>query len=216
MKNILVLLCLLIGLNAYGQTESQENSNFEIDEAVKKKVEEKISEDNFDKQLEGLFLFYENPIIVDYYENDSLAISTKHEMKKMLFKSFFYTKNDTVTIDGAFGMFGGFGFSIKFIENKPVIYHMLAADDFPIYSMTKDGELALRIEVPCTNTKLTLSELPKLKEEETIYGIVEFESGEYYRSSGMLDGKEIEERRKIRMNMKIYFKSKFLDIDKMK
>ena len=43
---------------------------------------------------------------------------------------------------------------------------MLASDEFPTYSMTQNGKLELRIEVPCNNTMLTLSKVPNLKEEE--------------------------------------------------
>ena len=93
---------------------------------------------------------------------------------------------------------------------------MLLGDEFPIYSKTKNGELKFIIEVPCTKTKLILSKQPELKEGEIIYGFVEFESDEYYQSGGSVDGKEIEERKKVRMNMKVYFKSKYIDIEKWK
>jgi hypothetical protein len=32
----------------------------------------------------------------------------------------------------------------------------------------------------------------------------------------MINGEEVEKRKRIRMDMKIYFKSKFVDIEKMK
>jgi len=216
MKNVFSIICFLIGLNSCGQTNDKTVSNFEIDEKIKDKVEEVISDSEFGSQMGDIFLIYDNSMIADYFEDDSLVMSTKNEKRKMPFKSFFYSQNDTLAIDGAYGLFGGFGFSIKFIDKEPVIYHMLAGDDFPTYSMTKNGDLELRIEVPCSNTKLTLSKYPDLKEGEIVYGVVEFESGEYYQSGGTVNGKEIEERKKIRMDMKIYFKSKFLDIEKMK
>ncbi len=216
MKNIFYALAILIGIQSCGPANDKSVSIFEIDKAVESKVEEMISESKFGNQVQETFLIYDNILITDYYEDDSLVMSTKKNKQKMPFKSFFYARNDTVTIDGAYGLFGGFGFSIKFIDDKPIVYYMAAGDDFPTYSMTKDGGLEYRIEVPCTNTKLTLSSIPELKEEEIIYGMVEFESGEYYQSGASVDGKEIEDRKKIRVDMKIYFKSKFLDVENWK
>lgn len=160
-------------------------------------------------------LIYENPLLAEYYEDDSLTISTKNQDKKLIFKSFFYDHNDTLTIEGAYGMFGGFGFSIKINADEATIFHMLASDEFPTYSMNKNDSLKFRIEVPCTNSSLTLSKIPKMKAGEIIYGMVEFESGDYYQSGLMVDNKEIEPREKVRMNMKVYFKSMYLDLNKM-
>lgn len=216
MKNLTLIICMSIGVNLYNQTNG-ESTKFKIDGNIKNEVEENISESEFGDQLnDDIFLIYDTPIIADYYENDSLVNSTKNDKQLMLFKSFYYSFNDTLTIDGFYGLFGGFGFSIKFIENKPIVYHMLASDEFPTYSMTQNGKLELRIEVPCNNTMLTLSKDPNLKEEEILYGKVEFESEEYYQRGVTINGKEVEERKKINMNMKIYFKSKFLNLEKLK
>ncbi len=46
--------------------------------------------------------------------------------------------------------------------------------------------------------------------------MVEFESDNYYQSGPMINNKEIEPRKKVRMNMKVYFKSMYLDMEKMK
>ena len=214
MKNIILIICLLIGQNSFGQANDKISSRFEIDETIKNKAEEKISESEFGGLFEDLFLVYDNLMMVDYFENDSLVMSTKNEERKGPFKSFFCSQNDTLAISGVYGLFGGFGFLIKVIHNKPIVHHVLLGDEFPIYSKTKNGELKFMIEVPCTKTKVILSKQPELKEGEIIYGFVEFESDEYYQSGGSVDGKEIEERKKIRMNMTVYFKSKYIDQEK--
>lgn len=215
MKDILTFILLSICLVSCGQDAEHSSDKIRIDKGVEKEVESKISESQFGNMSKDL-LIYENTLLADYFENDSLTMSTKGQDKKLVFKSFFYNHNDTLTIDGAYGMFGGFGFSIKIKDGNATIYHMLASDEFPTYSMNKNDSLEFRIEVPCTDTKLTLSKMPELKDGEIIYGMVEFESGNYYQSGPMVNEKEIEPRKKVRMNMKVYFKSMYLDIEKMK
>lgn len=214
MKNILTFILLSMSLVSLGQNAKHDSKSFAIDKHIEKEVESKISESQFG-EIEKDVLIYENTLIIDYFENDSLTISTKGKDKKVVFKSFFYNYNDTLTIDGAYGLFEGVGFSIKIKNNKATVYHMLASDEFPSYSINENDSLEYRIEVPCTNTKLTLSKRPKLKNGEIIYGMVEFESENYYQSGPMSDEKEIGPRKKIRMNMKIYFKSMYLNIDQM-
>jgi len=51
--------------------------------------------------------------------------------KKQIFKLFYLWKSDTLTIDGAFGLFGGLGFGIDIYKNIATLYHMLSSDDFP-------------------------------------------------------------------------------------
>ena len=214
MRTIIAILCLVACLQACYQTHIGSTSDYRIDETIKRQVEGVISEGELGGEMGGI-LAYENLLIADYYLEDSLMVSLRNEENRLPFKSFFYTQGDTLSIDGAYGLFGGFGFSIKFIDNRPIVYHLLAGDEFPVYSMTETGELQLRIEVPCTNTKLTLSKEPELKESEILYGVVEFESKDYYQGLGEIHGMEAKRRDRIRMDMKIYFKSKYLDLNKM-
>jgi len=216
MSKIFVILGLLIILSSCDASTQPNTSKFEINDSINKEVEINTSKSEFESSSNDAFEIYNNVIIADFYENDSLIMSTKMEKRELPFKSFFYNHNDTISIDGAYGIFGGIGFSIKIIEGKPIVYHMVAGDDTPTYSMTNKGKLEFRIEVPCTETNLILSRVPKVKDEETIYGLVEFKSNEYYGSGPTINGKEIEERKKVRMDMKIYFKSKYLNIAKMK
>jgi len=215
MKNIIILFILSISLVSCGQKVLTDSTNYVIDEDVSKIVESRISESEYGI-MPNKIPIYKNSMILDYFENDSLILSINGEENSIVFKSFFYTYNDTLTIDGAFGMFEGFGFSIKIKNNKAIVYHLAASDELPIYSLNENDSLKYRIEVPCTDTKITLSKIPELKESEIVYGIVEFKSEDYYKRGPLLDEQEIEPRKKIRANMKIYFKSMYLDIEKMK
>ena len=68
---------------------------------------------------------------------------------------------------------------------------MLASDEFPSYAYKEKDSLIFRLEVPCTDTKIILSEIPNSTKNQVIYGLVEFKSGDYYASSGSVDGQEI-------------------------
>ena len=212
MKKHLYLLFLLVIV--FCCEKKQVDSGFIIDENIKEEVNSKISKSELGNPFESLFLVYDNLFLADYFEKDSITFSSRSKQKQMLFRSFYYKKNDTITIDGAFGLFGGFGFSLKVLEDKVILYHLLAGDDFPTYSKTKDGKLEFRIEVPCTETKVILSKIPEVKEDEVIYGMVEFKSDVYYKAKYIDSEGESNDREENQVAMKIYFKSKYFDFDK--
>ncbi|MGB5821069.1 MAG: hypothetical protein WBG90_16405 [Saonia sp.] len=78
----------------------------------------KLSESEFKDSFDDLFLVYENVLFANFYEKDSLVVSTVEKERIMPFKSFYYVQNDTISINGACGLFGGFRFSIEFVEDK--------------------------------------------------------------------------------------------------
>lgn len=183
-----------------------------IDPNIKTEVEKNISPSEFGSGQDKI-LIYKNLMLVDFYEDDKLNISLKEQDKKASeFKSFYYWQGDTLVIDGAFGLFGGTGFSIKLFKGKSTLYHLLASEDFPLYAYNEKDSLFFRLEVPCTDTKIVLSEIPDATKNQIVYGYVEFKSGDYYASSGSADGQEILPRKKQRANMRIYFKSAKLDL----
>ena len=195
----------------YGQS-----SKLIIDPNIKNEVEKRITSiPEFDKQ--NMSLIYQNIMSLNFYENDSLIVSIKEEDdKKMIFKSFYYQMSDTLCIDGAYGLFGGAGFSIKIKSNEEAsLFHMLASDEFPSYAYNESDSLIFRLEVPCKDTKIILSEIPDKTNKGIIYGYVEFKSADYYSTIGYVDGQEILPRRKQRADMKIYFKSSYIDLSKI-
>jgi len=84
---------------------------------------------------------------------------------------------------------------------------MLRSDEFPTYAYGEKTGLIYRLEVPCHESKVILSELPVKGENKIIYGCVEFKSGNYFAGQGMINGKEVGPRKKSRSNMKVYFRS---------
>jgi hypothetical protein len=212
-RHLIIILIFLSTISACGQMKFDDSkSGIIIDPKIKADVEKNISPSEFGEGQDKV-LIYNNLMLLDFYEDDKLNISLKEQDKKStVFKSFYYWQDGTLGIDGAFGLFGGTGFSIKIDKNKATLYHMLASDDFPSYAYKENDSLIFRLEVPCTETKIILSEIPDSGKNQIIYGYVEFKSGDYYISSGSVDGQEILPRKKQRANMRVYFKSAKLDL----
>ena len=180
-----------------------------IDSSIIQAVEERISPFEPDGMLDDRLQLHENVLLATYYENDSLLFDTREMNRSMPFKVLYFPKTDTVYLAGFYGLFGGFGFLIKWVDNKPFLYHSAAAEEWPCFAYTPDGLLEFRVDVPCTAAKAVLSKEPAFVEGEIIHGMVQFSSEEYYQVETVADGEEQGERLRIRMDMTIYFKAKY-------
>lgn len=211
-KYLIIIITVCPVLSSYAQPEKDKTATgLTLDPSIKNEVEKNISPSEFGAGQDKI-LIYNNSMLLDFYEDDKLFISLKEQdNKSTVFKSFYYWQNDTLGIDGAYGLFGGTGFTIKIVKGVATLYHMLASDEVPSYAYNEKDSLIFRLEVPCTDTKIVLSEIPDSTKKQVIYGYVEFKSGDYYSSSGSTEEKEILPRKKQRADMKIYFKSAFID-----
>ncbi|MBX2965761.1 MAG: hypothetical protein KF845_06425 [Cyclobacteriaceae bacterium] len=195
-----------------GQTKGKnEIEGLLINPKIKEDVEKNIDDRELEEIQNG-FQIYKNKVILELFRNDSLFFTTDDKPIEPLFKSFYLWKADTLNIDGAIGLFGGSGFSIKIVNNKATVYHLLSSDEFPMYAYQEKGDLIFRLDVPCHDTKIVLSELPGKETKQVIYGYVELKSDNYFESKGTVNGREIMPRTKLRANMKLYFRSGFLDL----
>ena len=210
-NSISIFLCCLT-LTACGQTKDSDSIKaLTIDPSIKKEVEKHIETSKEYEMFGDKMQVYINSGDIQSYENDSLIFSSKMGENKAPFKSFYLWNKDTLTIDGAFGIWGGIGFSIYIVNKKAILYHMLSSDEFPSYAYKEKDSLIFRLEVPCTDTKIVLSEIPDSTKKQIIYGYIEFKSGDYFASSGSTNDQENLPRQKLRNNMKLYFKSGKLD-----
>ena len=208
MKYLIGLILISLTLSSCGQSNSI--NGLTIDPEIKTEAEKHFkSVGEYDKinTSDIGFQIFKNSLEFDFYENDSLIVSTHGKPKAILFKSFYLWKGDTLIIDGAIGLFGGSGFSIQVVNGKATVYHLLSSDDFPTYAYGETTEIIFRLDVPCHHTKAIVSEIPTKGTGKVIYGYVEFESEHYYSTNGAVGGKEVEPRTKARSNMKVYFKS---------
>jgi hypothetical protein len=209
---LIIIIAICSTLFSCGKSTKDNSTNgLIIDPSIKAEVEKNISPLHFGAWQDN-FLIYTNRMLIDFYEDDKLKISLKEQdNKSTIFKSFYYWQGDTLVIDGAFGLFGGSGFTIKIVKANATLYHMLASDDFPTYAYNERDNLTWRLEIPCTETKIVLSEIPDSTKKQIVYGFVEFKSGDYYARNSSADGQEILPRKKQRANMRIYFKSAYIE-----
>jgi len=206
---------LFISLTIYSRGQSL-NSTFIEGLTVNPMIKEEAKTNIKDlKEFEGGKLgiqIYESKVAIEFYENDSLILSTMDNPKSIISKSFYYWRGDTLTIDGGIGLAVGAGFSLKLVTNKATVYHMVSSDESPLYAYSETSDIIHRLDVPCLNFKVVLSELPEKGGNQTVYGYVEFESDKFYSRQRIKDGKEIGPRNKLRSNMKMYFKSSPVDL----
>jgi len=211
-KNFIILLAILTAFSSCGQTKKDTTINgLTIDPGIKTEVEKHIEDSKEFDAFKSIMQVYANPLLVESYENDTLSFSSTDVTKKTVFKSFYAWRGDTLSIDGAYGLFGGTGFCINIKNKEARLFHMLSSDDFPTYAYKEKDSLLDRLEVPCTNTKIVLSEIPDSTKKQIIYGYVALNSSDFYYTNGSENGHEILPRTKARNNMKIYFRSGYFD-----
>ena len=193
-----LLLAVGLAFQTCGQT-TKSGEDFTIDPDIEHEAEKYISPLGAN-ELDTLGLIYSNQLKWDLFEEGKLVHSTKDTTASMPFKAFYYWTSDSLHIDGGFGIFTTLGFAVTICDNKATVKHLLSVDEFPIYKLYETDSLQLRIDVPCNNTKLTLTALPNMYESEPVYGLVEFESEDFYEEGN--DG-----IKKFRSNMIIYFRA---------
>jgi len=184
-----------------------------VDPNIKNEVEKYIVDKPEYAPLAKDMEIYNNSLHVESFENDELRISSTDFSKKIPFKSFYFWNEETLKITGAFGLFGGTGFYIAIEGDKATLFHLLAADNSASLAYKEDDEFIFKLEVPCTDTKLVLSEIPDPEKKQVIYGYVEFKSNEFYSKSNASVEGEKSKRKKMRNNMKIYFRSSFFKFE---
>jgi hypothetical protein len=197
---------------ASGQTNSSNIKGLTINPNTKSAVEKHIENSADFEALQDKMQIYLNSGFVETFENDSLVFTSKTE-NKVPFKSFYLWQGNTLIIDGAFGIFGGIGFEIKIENNEATLSHLLNSDESPSYAYSKNDSLIFRLEVPCTETKIILSEVPEKNKKQIIYGYIEFKSANFYSGNASEDGQDVLPRQKLRNNMKLYFKSGYLNMN---
>lgn len=208
MRYLIGLFFASLTIYSLGQTKKSNDIeglkiNPKIEEEAKKNIKDL-------KELEDLNVgmqIYESKVALEFYENDSLILSTMDNPKSIISKSFYYWKGDTLVVDGGIGLAVGAGFSIRLIMNKATVCHMVSSDESPMYAYGETTDIIYRLDVPCRDFVVVLSELPKKGGKQIIYGYVEFTSDTYFTRQGIEDGKEIGPRKKSRSNMKMYFRS---------
>src|SRR5688572_20206119 len=108
MKFLTNLILISFSFWSCGQSRLDSINGFKIDPTIKREAEENFKSagkyDEINNSNVG-FQIFENNLEFEFYENDSLILSTEGKPRGILFKSFYLWEGDTLTIDGAIGLF---------------------------------------------------------------------------------------------------------------
>jgi len=58
-----------------------------------------------------------------------------------------------------------------------------------------------------------MSKYPDSKSKNVLFGYLEFETINFYKADRIVNKKEVKGRKRMSMKMKVFFKSKFIDIE---
>lgn len=195
---------LLLFINVVNSQNSIDNFDYNIiiDKNIQDTTEQKIAliKDN-------ILPDYKAHIEIEFYENGNLkgeinSIDTGNS------RVYFYKENDTVKINGNYGLFEFTGI-LK--EKRAHIITPISSLDIPRFSLDEKSELKMEINVPCEIINFTTSEYPNPESNNILFGYLEFKTNDFYKADKILNKIESTKRKKISMKMKIYFKSKFIE-----
>lgn len=180
------------------------NNNISIDERVRSEAE-KYAKDVVPADETVNPRAYENTIFLEFVEDNKVRIDNLENGKPMLLNSYHYSAQDTITIIGEYGAFGGIGYHIKITNNKAFVDYLVTQGGNAQYALDRQGEFKNNLKIPC-EFNLKLSKMPTAEQGELIYGFIELETPNYYK-------KRFGETYvgEVKTKMKVYFKSYILN-----
>lgn len=117
---------------------------------------------------------------IKIYEDDSLLFDSHNQGKSIENGTVIASQyNDTISIACDLGTLSGFGYKILLFKDTCIITHTIKYDA-DILRLHKNDDPVSQLNVPCTAYKLTLSRHPSFKIGESLDGIVEFTTADYY------------------------------------
>lgn len=199
MKNLLFIITLLVGHNAFGQYKIDPNVQQEFDSLFSrqpKEIQDKRYIKGFDNGFALLLTFKEDtlniidftPIVIDTSikivsidENgNELPEPTKDTTKYNQWLSCQATYlNDTLGIGTFFGLLSGLSFSVKIIGDKTIgdFYEYSSGDYIYRYSLT--SEKSTNIQVDAETENVILSKIPN-KSGDVFYGAATLTTKPFY------------------------------------
>jgi hypothetical protein len=219
MKHYLILLLNCVLILACLSCKKKNSSDVKIDLNIKSIVEKHISNAPFTSISAIDTTAYYNEVDAEIYSgNPNFPHIMKSDTTDVLFNSSYFTESDTIILWGSYELGAQLGFIIKIIDKQFHVYHLVSSSSGdPRHSLTGNSNWKQYLEVPCLESKVILSQKPTLKSKQPIYGYIEFKSRDYFYKGINLndtpqDPKDDEiEVIKSKTNMKIYFKSIFVN-----
>lgn len=117
---------------------------------------------------------------LEIYQDDSMVFNSKAPGQNKVNCSIeACCYKDTVTVICDAGILSGFGYKILLWKDTCVVTHHTRSEA-NILKLHKEDSLGNCLNVPCTSYHLTLSRHPSFTTGESLYGIVELTSADYY------------------------------------
>jgi hypothetical protein len=117
---------------------------------------------------------------IQIYEDDSLVFDSHNQGKSIEDCAVIASQyNDTISIICDVGSLSGFGYKILLCKDTCIITYVLKSDA-EVLRLHKNDDPVSQLNVPCTAYKLTLSRHPSFKIGETLDGIAELTTADYY------------------------------------
>ena len=162
---------------------------YKIDKSIKEEVDNNIADMN------GVSL---GNVEMKLFEDDILIFDNFGEEEKAQLMFMATREQDTISITGFVGFAVAIGFYLDLFEDSYELTY-LAKSDADIYKYNKqDTNLSYKLSVPCSYTSCILTSKPTFMKEDSISGIVELKSNEFWQFA---NGRE----NKYRVELKVYF-----------
>jgi len=139
------------------------------------------------------------------YEDDVLTFDNfgDHEKGELFFMT--ECQNETISIIGIAGFTIALGFYLDLNGDNYELTYMVKSDMAVYKYKEEDTEMHFKLSVPCSYTSCILTSKPTFKKEDTVSGVVELKSDDFWY---MANGK----KSKFRVELKAYFIAKEFDL----
>jgi len=186
--NFLLVNCLLISLASCGQTSLPYTIDSTIDKTVDYNIKSTMTQSlNAIKSVETI--------------NDSTKLENFGLGKNLDAITDAYLSNDTIYIISALAARDAtFGYKVILTKQNILVNYFSVADE-NIFKFKKSDNPKRKISFDCPTNKLTLSQKPEFKVGESIEGVLEITTNEYWTVSS-------ETETKIKKQLTGYFKTK--------
>ena len=196
MNKIQIIIFSLL-LLSFKSEDTSLISKYKIDESIKDEVNDNIG------NMNGVPI---GNMEIRVFEDDVLIFDNFGENEKGELVFMVTQQQDTISIIGFIGFTMAIGFYLDLYGDSYELTYLVKSDA-DIYKYNKqDTKLSYKLSVPCSYTSCILTDTPTFMEEDSISGIVELKSNEFWQ---LANGRE----NKYRVELKAYFLATEMDFD---
>ena len=189
-KTQIIIIILFLLLPSFKSGENQNHlPKYKIDRSIKKEVR---------KNTESINGVPVGNVEMRMFEDDSLIFDNFGEIEKGQLMFMPAWNQDVVEIIGFAGFAVALGFYLDLYKDNYELTYLTKCDSEIYKYNQQDNTLLFKLSVPCSYTSCTLTSKPVFTEGNTISGIVELKSNDFWQ---VANGRE----NKYRVELKAYF-----------